>query len=119
VLTELLVLVLRDAGLDAGAAALEPASAGAPAADMHAVSLVLLAYPAEDAFEEWRRRCKALRAELTDATFAVVRPPEGTHAAMPEESEIRADVHMVLHSFSEAVSFASGSRAAEELRAAA
>lgn len=114
-LTELLVRALRDAHLDARSVSLD--SPREQALDNEElVSIVLLTCPADEAFEEWRQRCKRLRACLPRAMFAAVRPPEGVHATMPAESEMRPDVDLVLHSFSEAVTFASGQRPSNEPR---
>lgn len=105
-LTELLVRALRAAGLNARSvpmdgSAPDPTDKGAP------VSVVLLMYPASEGYEEWRGSCAALRAHLPHAVVAAVRPPEGIDASPTPEDEVRGHVDIVLHSYSEALTFAS------------
>ena len=81
------------------------------------ISVVLLTYPAEDGLAQWREACKALRAHLPHAVVAAVRPPDGIDAALAPEEEVQRDVEIVLHSFSEALSFASDRRDQPRLNA--
>jgi predicted PurR-regulated permease PerM len=106
-LTELLVRTLRAAHLDARSVILG-ARAPDPGADKAGlVSVLLLTYPAADGLAQWREECKALRARLPHALVAAVRPPDGIDTAAAPEREVQRDVEIVLHSFSEALSFAS------------
>jgi hypothetical protein len=106
-LTELLVRALRAAQLDARSVILDAdlSDHGADKAEM--VSVVLLTYPAEDGLAQWREACKVLRDRLPHALVAAVRPPEGIDSAVAPEREVQRDVEIVLHSFSEALHFAS------------
>lgn len=106
-LTELLVRTLRATHLDARSVIL---GAGVPdhgADKAGLISVVLLTYPAEDGLAQWREGCKVLRAHLPHALVAAVRPPDGIDAAAAPEREVQRDVEIVLHSFSEALNFAS------------
>jgi hypothetical protein len=106
-LTELLVRTLRAAHLDARSVILDADLPDDGADKAGLVSVVLLTYPAQDGLARWREACKALRARLPHALVAAVRPPEGIDAAIAPEREVQRDVEIVLHSFSEALNFAS------------
>ena len=106
-LTELLVRALRAARLDARSVILHAGMPDHGAEKAELISVVLLAYPDEDGLSEWREACKELRAHLPHALVAAVRPPEGIDAAVAPESEVQREVEIVLHSFSEALDFAS------------
>ena len=105
-LTELLVRALRHAHIDARSVAMHPEARDPEGGKAGLVSLVLVTYPGEDALPEWRETCKSLRCKLPHATIAAVRPPDGIHDTVPAEREVRQHVDIVLHSFSEALSFA-------------
>jgi len=105
-LTELLVRALRHAHIDARSVVMHPEAPDPEGGKAGLVSLVLVTYPAEDALPEWRETCKSLRCKLPHATVAVVKPPDGIHDSVPAEREVRPHVDIVLHSFSEALSFA-------------
>lgn len=106
-LTELLVRTLRAAQLDARSVILGADVRDPDAEKAGLVSVVLLTYPAADALAPWREGCKALRARLPHALVAAVRPPDGIDAVAAPEHEVQRDVEIVLHSFSEALNFAS------------
>jgi predicted PurR-regulated permease PerM len=106
-LTELLVRTLRAAHVDARSVILDAAMPDHGADKAGLVSVVLLTYPAEDGLAQWREACKVLRARLPHALFAAVRPPDGIDAAVAPEREVQREVEIVLHSFSEALHFAS------------
>lgn len=105
-LTELLVRALRDAHIDARSVIVQPGMPDHARGKAELVSLVLFTYPADGALPRWREACNVLREQLPHATIAAVKPPDGIHAAIPAERELRPDVELVLLSFSEAVSVA-------------
>jgi len=105
-LTELLVRALRHAHIDARSVIMHPGEPEPEGGKAGLVSLVLVAYPAEDALREWRETCKSLRRKLPHATIAAVKPPDGIHDSVPAEREVRPHLDVVLHSFSEALSLA-------------
>ncbi|HET9579604.1 MAG TPA: AI-2E family transporter [Usitatibacter sp.] len=114
VVAELMARAVRDAHLEAHSI---PLGERVPDLDRGKdFAVVLLPCPSAEQVEVWRNRCKRLRERLPRAVFALVRPPEGVHAAMPPDSEVRREVDLVLQSFSEAVAFAATAGAAEEAR---
>ena len=115
-LTELLVRAVG-AHLDARSVTLDAGMPDHGADKASLVSVVLLAYPAEDGLADWREACKALRAHLPHSVVAAVRPPDGIDDSLAPEEEVQRDVEIVLHSFSEALSFASDRRDQPRLNA--
>jgi len=109
-LTELLVRSLCHAHLDARSVVMHPEASDPEGEKAGLVSLVLVTYPAEAALPEWRETCRSLRCKLPHATIAAIKPPDGIHARVAGEREVRQHVDIVLHSFSEALSFAARPR---------
>jgi hypothetical protein len=101
-LSELLVLVFRDAKLDARSFVLNPAEpAEDPGAD-NLVSTIFIAYPVESAPAAWITAVTELRAALPDIQLVTIRPRDDTRA---EHSTIATHVDLVLQTFEEALAF--------------
>ena len=102
-MSELLVLVFREAGLDARSYVLRP-DAGPeddPGADQ-LISTVFVAYPLESDIEAWATVVAELRAALPDVPVATIRPRDDVAV---EPAKVGAHVDLVLQSFEEALAF--------------
>jgi predicted PurR-regulated permease PerM len=102
-MSELLVLVFREARLDARSYVLE--QDGGPDDDPGAdqlISTVFVAYPVESDIERWTAAVSGLRAALPDVPLATVRPREEGTA---EQAAVAPHVDLVLQSFEEALAF--------------
>jgi predicted PurR-regulated permease PerM len=105
-LTELLVRALRSARVDARSLIVQADKPAGELGNADMVSLLFVTYPDDESLPQWREACKALRSRLPQATVAAVKPPDGIHPRVPQECDVRQDVDIVLHSFSEALSLA-------------
>jgi hypothetical protein len=102
-MSELLVLVFREARLDARSYVLE--QDGGPDDDPGAdqlISTVFVAYPVESDIERWTAAVSGLRAALPDVPLATVRPREEGTAG---QAAVAPHVDLVLQSFEEALAF--------------
>ena len=101
--SELLVLVFREAGLDARSYVVKP-DAGEdddPGADQ-LISTVFVAYPVESNLETWAAAVAELRTALPDVPLATIRPREDVEV---DHAQVAAQVDLVLQSFEEALAF--------------
>lgn len=100
---ELLVRALSDLHIDARSTTVprqpDPRESESQLAQL--ISTVFVTYPEADALAQWREACKELRARLPRAILATIRLH--SENGSPDEQLVRADVDLVLHSFSEAV----------------
>jgi hypothetical protein len=106
-LSELLVLVFRDAKLDARSFILNQ---GEPEDDPGAdnlVSAVFVAYPIESAPAAWIAAVTELRAALPDVQLVTIRPRDDVGN---EHATVASHVDLVLQSFEEALAFVAPSR---------
>ena len=69
-------------------------------------AIVFIAYPLEEELPAWRKLCVALRSKHPEALLVTVHLPPDT----VEESTLLGNVDLVLHTFSEAVALASGTK---------
>ena len=107
-LSELLVLVFRDAKLDARSFVLDqPDPEADPGAD-HLVSTVFIAYPIDSAPAAWIAAVTELRAALPDVQLVTIRPRDDMGN---EYATIASHVDLVLQSFEEALAFVTPSKA--------
>lgn len=110
---ELLVLALREAGIDARSIVLGDGDDEARPAAEHLVSTVFVVYPVDTPFDEWSAAVTALRDSLPEAPLVTIRPREDAQA---DPALVAERVDMVLQSFEEALAFVSpvnaGKRAA-------
>jgi hypothetical protein len=102
-MSELLVLVFREARLDARSYVLEQDDGpdDDPGADQ-LISTVFVAYPVESDIERWTAAVSGLRAALPDVPLATVRPREEGTAG---QAAVAPHVDLVLQSFEEALAF--------------
>ncbi|NHQ91934.1 AI-2E family transporter [Janthinobacterium lividum] len=102
-MSELLVLVLREAGLDARSYVLrlDAGPEGDPGADQ-LISTVFIAYPLESDIDAWAKVVTELRSALPDVSVATIRPRE---AVAVEPAKVAVHVDLVLQSFEEALAF--------------
>lgn len=102
-MSELLVLVLREAGLDARSYVLrlDAGPEDDPGADQ-LISTVFIAYPLESNIDAWAKVVTELRSALPDVLVVTIRPREAV-AAGP--AKVAAHVDLVLQSFEEALAF--------------
>ncbi|MCC7706047.1 AI-2E family transporter [Janthinobacterium sp. GW460P] len=102
-MSELLVLVLREAGLDARSYVLrlDAGPEDDPGADQ-LISTVFIAYPLESGIDAWAKVVTELRSALPDVPVATIRPRE---AVAVEPAKVAAHVDLVLQSFEEALAF--------------
>jgi len=106
-LSELLVLVFRDAKLDARSFVLNQ---GEPEDDPGAdnlISAVFVAYPIESAPAAWIAAVTELRAALPDVQLVTIRPRDDVGN---EHATVASHVDLVLQSFEEALAFVTPSR---------
>ncbi|WP_338764256.1 AI-2E family transporter [Massilia sp. METH4] len=100
--SELLVLALREAGIDARSIVLNDGDDEERPEAEHIVSTVFVVYPIDTAFEEWREGVAALRENLPEVPLVTIRPREDAPVAPAVVAE---HVDMVLQSFEEALAF--------------
>jgi predicted PurR-regulated permease PerM len=102
-LTELLVRSLREVGVDARSvtATVERDLPENRRSDL--VSTIFLAYPAEDALEQWLLAAREMRSNLPQALLATIRLPFDEDTAHQEIVDNQVD--MVLRSFEEGLAF--------------
>lgn len=101
--SELLVLVFREAGLDARSYVINPGAGqdDDPGADQ-LISTVFVSYPVESSLDAWTAAVAELRSALPDVPLATVRPRQDVKV---EQSLVAAQVDLVLQSFEEALAF--------------
>lgn len=101
--SELLVLVFREAGLDARSYVIKPDAEedDDPEADQ-LISTVFMSYPVESNLETWAAAVAELRSALPDVPLATIRPREDVEV---EQARVAAQVDLVLQSFEEALAF--------------
>lgn len=104
-LNELLVLALREVGIDARSVLLDqPRPDLGPEADTgELVSTVFISYPAAAAVEQWQVVTATLRARLPGAAVVTIRPRADDTAL--QQAAVVPLVDMVLRSFEEGVAF--------------
>lgn len=108
-MSELLVLVFREAGLDARSFVLqqdENEAESAPDAGQ-LVSTVFVAYPVESELPAWVAAVAALRAALPDVPLAAIRPHDNP---VVELAQVAPHVDLVLQSCEEALAFVAPGR---------
>ena len=101
--SELLVLVFREAGLDARSYVAKPDADedDDPGADQ-LISTVFVAYPVESNLETWVAAVAEMRSGLPDVPLATIRPREDVEV---DHVQVAAQVDLVLQSFEEALAF--------------
>lgn len=108
---ELLVLALREAGIDARSVLLDQPrpETGPENQTGELVSTVFISYPSTAAVEQWQLATATLRAHLPGAAVVTIRPR--TDDAAPQQAAVAPLVDMVLRSFEEGVAFVTPSPA--------
>jgi hypothetical protein len=100
-LTELFVLALRDADVDARSAAPGARPGDADPARRDLIATVFLTYPLAESLEQWMSIVRELRASMPKALLVTIRLlSEGDDA---KQAIVRDSVDMLLHSFEEGV----------------
>ncbi|MBB3222719.1 AI-2E family transporter [Pseudoduganella umbonata] len=113
--SELLVLALREAGIDARSITLDDDDDGEARPDAeHLVSTVFVVYPIDTAFGPWCEAVAALRENLPDVPLVTIRPREDAQA---DPAQVAERVDMVLQSFEEALAFVAPVKAAKPAKA--
>ncbi|AKU20785.1 AI-2E family transporter [Massilia sp. NR 4-1] len=108
-MSELLVLVFREAHLDARSFVLKQDESNADSAPDagQLISTVFIAYPVESELPAWAAAVTELRAALPDVPLATIRP----HDSLAEElSQVAKHVDLVLQSCEEALAFVAPGR---------
>ncbi|AXA91294.1 AI-2E family transporter [Massilia sp. YMA4] len=105
-LCELLVVSLREAGIDARSLVLGGLDDDSRPDAEHLVSSVLVVHPADSAPDAWLEAVGRLRANLPDAPLVAIAPRE---PAMPQA--LGQHVDLVLKSFEEALAFVTPAKA--------
>jgi predicted PurR-regulated permease PerM len=103
-LNELLVLALREAGLDARSIVLTKEQREAQPEAEHLLSTVFVIAPIDCSVEDWCGAVSELRGHLHDIPVVTMRPQEemrATPAAVAQQTDL------VLHTFEEALAFVS------------
>ncbi|GGY30161.1 AI-2E family transporter [Pseudoduganella albidiflava] len=114
--SELLVLALREAGIDARSIMLDDGDDEARPDAEHLVSTVFVVYPIDTPFEAWNEAIDALRENLPDVPLVTIRPREDGAA---DAALVAGRVDMVLQSFEEALAFVAPVKEAKAAKAAA
>ncbi|MGJ7497399.1 AI-2E family transporter [Variovorax sp. RT4R15] len=102
-LTELLVRVLRSDDVDARSVSLSEPQDPSMADKSSLVGTAILAYPSQEALEQWQAVATEMRASMPHAVMATVRLPLD-QTAVPENLVLDY-VDLILHSYSEAEAF--------------
>ncbi|QBE65443.1 AI-2E family transporter [Pseudoduganella lutea] len=113
--TELLVLALREGGIDARSIMLDDDDDETRPDAEHLVSTVFVVYPVDTPFTEWSEAVAALRENLPDVPLVTIRPREDGVAA--DATQVAERVDMVLQSFEEALAFVAPVKAPKATKA--
>jgi hypothetical protein len=108
-LSELLVLVFREAKLDARSFVLNESEPDADPGTDQLVSTVFIAYPMERSLATWIEAVTGLRTELPDVPLVAIRLGDEAEA---EQSTVARHVDLVLQSYEEALAFVAPSKTA-------
>jgi predicted PurR-regulated permease PerM len=107
-LSELLVLALREAGVDARSVVLDKDDDDGERPDAERlVSTVFIAWPMDSAPDAWHEAVAQLRLNLPDVPVATIQPRN-----MTETAEVAQRVDLVLQTFEEALAFVAPVKAA-------
>jgi predicted PurR-regulated permease PerM len=102
-ISELLVLALREVNVDARSVSVDTAEERPVPEKSGLVSTVFIAYPLEATFGRWESAVDELRARLPDAMLVSIRPRSDDRIA--SQADVQRRVDMVLRSFEEALAF--------------
>jgi hypothetical protein len=108
-LSELLVLVFREAKLDARSFVLNESEPDPDPGTDQLVSTVFIAYPMERSLATWIEAVTGLRTELPDVPLVAIRLGDEAEA---EQSTVARHVDLVLQSYEEALAFVAPSKTA-------
>jgi hypothetical protein len=109
-ISELLVLALREVNVDARSVSVDT-DEDRPGPEKHGlVSTIFMAYPLEASLGRWELAVAELRARMPDAMLVSIRPRSGDLVA--NQTSVEGRVDMVLRSFEEALAFVAPDQAA-------